>query len=174
MTAETVHAWSEIAEPHAFARTASATRVHLVNCPHLVGRDAHVVDEIEIATYGLCEWSQDQLDGVGRSHPATLEEAMREQGTPAGAVSLIREHLRFVRYDEIWLPHSRSYVALGRGGRAVAAFGKSYMWVGGRRIDLPGYVDTRHAGHRSQPSYGDTCQGCHIMLPLSGVCDDCD
>ena len=96
--------------------------VHLAECPHLVGKQWHPATESEIDELRLCQWSQDQLSGHGRSHPATLEDAMREQGTPADAVPLIKEHLRFVTYDEIWLPYSRSYVALGLEGRAIASF----------------------------------------------------
>ena len=155
-------------------RTATSTRRHLAECPHLVGRDWHVATEAEIAAYPLCSWSQDQLGGHGRSHPATLEDAMREQCTPAEAVALIKEHLKFVTYDEIWLPYSRSYVALGLGGRAVAAFGKTYLWVGGRRIELPTYVRNRHQGHRAQPGVGEPCPIHFIARSLTGVCDLCD
>ena len=81
----------------------------------------------------------------------------------------------FVTYDELWLPYSRSYVALGLEGRAVASFGKSYVWVGGRRIDLPGYVAASRSGHRSQPARGEVCPGCHQESALNGACpNDCD
>lgn len=73
-----------------------------------------------------------------------------------------RENLKFVTCDEIWLPHSKSYVALGLDGRAVASFGKTYVWVGGNRIDLPGYVAGRHAGRGDQPAYGETCPRCFL------------
>jgi hypothetical protein len=155
-------------------RTATGTRVHLADCPHLVGKDWHPATEAEIDAHPVCDWSRDQLTGQGRSHPATLEDAMREQGTPAGAVALIREHLKFVTYDEIWLPYSRSYVALGLDGRAVAGFGKTYVWVGRTRIDLPGYAAGRHTGRSDQPSYGETCPRCFLQMPLTGVCDICD
>jgi hypothetical protein len=149
--------------------------VHLTECPHLVGKDWHPATQAEIDELRLCKWSQDQLNGHGRSHPATLEDAMREQGTPAGVVPLIKEHLRFVTYDEIWLPYSRSYVALGLEGRAIASFGKSYVWVGGRRIDLPGYVAASRSGHRSQPTHGEVCPGCYQERALNGACpNDCD
>lgn len=72
-------------------RTVTSTRVHLADCPELVGRDWYKVTEGELAGYPVCHWSRDQLEGVGRSHPATLEDAMREHGTPAAAVALIKE-----------------------------------------------------------------------------------
>lgn len=162
----------EMDAPAVFGRTATSTRHHLAECPHLVDRDWHPCSEEEVATYPLCTWSQDQLDGVGRSHPATLADAMRELGLPVGNERLVRELLAFVSYDELWLPYSRSYVALGFEGRGVAYFGKSYVWVRGHRTDLPNHTNTSHAGGRSV-QYGDTCPRCFLAMPFSGACDDC-
>ena len=39
----------------------------------------------------------------------------------------------------------------------VASFGKTYVTVGDRRIDLPNYVAGRHDGRTAAPTYGDTC-----------------
>lgn len=157
-----------------FGRTATATRVHLSGCVHLVGKDWHAADQAEIDGYPLCQWSRDQLEGVGRIHPDTFEDAIRVHATPAAAVRLIKEHLKFVTYDEIWLPYSKSYVALGLEGRAVASFGKSYVEVGERRVDLPGYVAGRASGSSHQPTYGETCPRCFMQMPLTGTCDNCN
>lgn len=157
-----------------FGRTATATRLHLSDCPHLVGKDWHAADQAGIDGYPLCQWSRDQLEGLGRLHPETLEDAMRVHGTPAGAVALIKEHLKFVTYDEIWLPYSLSYAALGLDGRAVASFGKSYVEVGEGRVDLPGYVAGRASGRSHRPTYGGLCPNCFLLMPLTGICDDCD
>ncbi|MET3962820.1 hypothetical protein ABIE44_002754 [Marmoricola sp. OAE513] len=158
--------------PLAFGRTATSTRRHLVTCPHLVNRTWHVCDQVELAAYEICDWSQDQIDGVGRSHPATMEDAIRELGLPSGNEPIVRDLLKFVTFDEIWLPYSRSYVALGLGGRAVAAFGKSYVWVGGRKTELPNYSETSHAGGKAV-TYGETCPVHFIAMPKTGVCDGC-
>ena len=99
---------------------------------------------------------------------------MRELGLAAGNEALVREYLRFVTYDEIRLPYSRSYVALGLNGRAVASFGQTYVWVGGRRVDLPGYVAGQRSGHRSPSTYGDMCAKHHLARSLSGVCELCE
>lgn len=161
-------------EAFTFGRTATATRVHLAECPHLVGKEWHEATELELDRYPLCDWSQKELSGLGRSHPATVAEAMREQGTPAGAAPLIKEALKFVTFDEIWLPYSRSYVALGLDGRAVASFGKTYVKVAGNRVDLPGYVAGWHQGHTKQAAYGEVCPQHHIAMSISGLCDLCE
>lgn len=155
-------------------RTATSTRLHLADCPHLVNRDWRQAADAELDGYPVCDWSRDQLEGVGRSHPATLEDAMREQGTPAEAVALIKEHLKFVTYDEIWLPYSKSYVALGLDGRAVAGFGKTYVWVGRTRVDLPGYAAGHHTRRTDQPAYGEICPRCFLQMPLTGTCHTCN
>lgn len=157
-----------------FGRTDTMTRaVHLVECPHLVQKQWHPATEQDLATLPVCSWSRDQLVGHGRSHPLTLEEAIREHGTPEAAVRPIKEALRFVTFDEIWLPYSRSYVALGLDGRAVASFGKSYVQVGDQRVDLPDHVAARRAGHTTAPARGELCPRCFIQMPLTGICDDC-
>lgn len=158
----------------AYGRTASATRTHLVDCPHLVGREVVAVDAPDFGTHPLCEWSRDQLDGTGRSHPATLDDAMRDQGTPVHSRPLIKQYLEGVDHDEIWLPYSRSYVALGRDGRAVATFGKAWIWIRDvGRFDLPGYRGSSGEGRRVAPTYGDSCPRCFLQMPLSGTCDQC-
>lgn len=155
-------------------RTATGTRVHGIDCPHLVGKEWHLASEAEVGAHPLCDWSEDQLSGHGRSHPETLEAAMREQGTPEAAKPLIKELLASVGYDEIWLPYSRSYVALGLNGRAGASFGKTYAWVDGRRVDLPGHVASGHQGHRATPPYGEACPITFEAHPLTGECDRCN
>lgn len=158
-----------------FARTDTLTKaIHLAECPHLVGKRWHEATATEMDQLRLCHWSEKQLSGHGRSHPASLAAAMREQGTPAAAVPLIREALKFVTYAEIWLPYSKCYVALGLGGRAVASFGKSYVKVAGRRVDLPGYAAGRHQGHTKQAAHGEICPTCFVTMPLTGICDNCN
>jgi len=52
-----------LSELDVFARRATATRAHLVDCPHLVGKEWHLCTEGEVAAYRVCDWSQDQLNG---------------------------------------------------------------------------------------------------------------
>jgi hypothetical protein len=160
--------------PSALGRTSTATRNHLVECPHLVGRDWYVASETEADLYPLCDWSQNQLGGTGRTHFATVADAMRLHGTPTAVAPLINEALRFVRFDDIWTVYNQSYVALGYEGRAVASFGKTWVQVGDHRIELPGYVAGEHQGHHAQPAYGDTCPVHFVAMSLGGTCDDCD
>jgi hypothetical protein len=81
--------------------------------------------------------------------------------------------LRFVDYDEVFVVHSLTYGALGFEGRTVAGFGKTYYWVGGRRVNLPSYVEASGGGQTDNRAYGDICPVHFVATNLLGVCDDC-
>lgn len=165
---------SAAATPEAtYFRTVTGTRVHLPQCPHLVDKNAHAAGPAERLAHPVCDWSQAQLGGYGREHFDTIEDVLRRVGVPVEADALIREALRFVEFDELFAVHSLTYGALGLQGRTVAGFGKTYYWVGGRRVNLPSYVDSARAGRTDAKSYGATCPVHFIATSLSGICDDC-
>ena len=62
---------------------------------------------------------------------------------------------------------------IGKDGRTVAGFGKTYYWVGGHRVNLPSYVDTARTGHTHEGAFGDLCPVHLVTMSLTGVCDDC-
>lgn len=156
-----------------YFRTATGTRVHRPECPHLVGTDVHVASPVERLQHPVCDWSRAQDEGYGREHFDTVEDAMRRLGVPVEAHDTILGALRFVRHDEVFTVNSLTYGALGARGRTVAGFGKTFYWVGDERINLPSYVDSSRSGHTAPKAHGGSCSGCHLELPLTGVCDDC-
>jgi hypothetical protein len=156
-----------------YFRTTSGTRVHLPACPHLVGTDAHAATAAERLLHPVCDWSQAQLRGYGREHFASLEDAMRRVGVPVEAHATIGAALRFVEYDKVFAVHSLTYGALGFRGRAVAGFGKTYYWVGARRVNLPAYVESARAGRTGAIAYGELCLAHHVLKGLNGACDYC-
>lgn len=156
-----------------YFRTTTGTRVHLPQCPHLTGSEAHEASPVERLAHPVCEWSQAQLGGWGREHFDTVEDAMRRVGVPVEAHATILAALRFVDFDEVFTVHSLTYGALGRAGRTVAGFGKTYYWVEGRRVNLPSYVASGRSGSTAPKAYGDVCPVHHLARSLSGACDDC-
>jgi hypothetical protein len=156
-----------------FFRTASGTRVHLPQCPHLVETDAHRVTAAERLAHPVCDWSQAQLGGFGREHFDDLEGALRRIGVPVEAHDVVLHALRFVDHDEVFVVHSLTYGALARDGRTVAGFGKTYYWVGDRRVNLPTYVEGTRAGHTRDGAHGAVCPVHFVEMSLTGVCDDC-
>ena len=171
---EIISATSAAGEPApVYFRTATGTRVHRPECPHLVGTDAHPASPAERLQHPVCDWSRAQDEGYGREHFDTVDDAMRRLGVPVEAHDTIVSALRFVRHDEVFTVNSLTYGALGSRGRTVAGFGKTFYWVGDQRINLPSYVDSSRSGHTSPKVYGDICPSCRLALPLTGVCDDC-
>lgn len=132
------------------------------------------VAAIEQLVRPVCDWSQAQLGGYGREHFATVEDAMRRVGVPFEAHDTVLRAMRFVDFDEVFTVHSLTYGALALDGRTVAGFGKTYYWVGGRRVDLPTYAGTSRTSRGGRPAaYGDLCPDHHVQTSLSGECDLC-
>ena len=119
----------------------------------------------------VCTWCQAEIAGQGRTYYATLEDALRALGCHEGTHRLIREALRFVRFDQVWLPHSESYVALGLDGPGVAWVGKGYVFVKatGAFVELPGYRASRGGGSPLDVRWGATCDRHFVARSLTGV-----
>ena len=156
-----------------FFRTATGSRVHLPDCPHIQGADAHVADAAECLALPVCEWSVAQIEGYGREHFDTIEDAMRRIGVPVQGHDEIARGIQFVTHDDVYVVHSLTYAALGHEGRIVAGFGKTYYWVGDSRVNLPDYVDSSRRGHTDRGAYGDLCPVHFEVMSLTGVCGSC-
>ena len=110
-----------------------------------------------------------------RRHYQDLERAMADYGCPVGSRPIIRDIIADLEFDEIWTVQSGSYIALGRGGRAVAWIGKTYVdFKDGAFVQLPGFVDKNRTTQAGEPRYGLLCPSCQQQMPLTGICDTCD
>ena len=107
-------------------RTETGGRLHLPACPH-IGGAIREADSAERLVMSVCSWCQAEIDGLGRTYYESLDDAMRAFGCHVGTQPTIRQALRSVTHDQIWLPYSRSYIALGHEGRAVAWVGKTWV-----------------------------------------------
>ena len=160
--------------PDTLVRTETGNRLHIAACPHL-GSEIRRATPADRLAMEVCTWCRAELDGVGRSYFDDLADAMRAFGTYAGTERLIREALRFVTYDQIWIPHSRSYVALGLEGRGVAWFGKTYVVPTTTTfVELPDYSPGHGGGSPTDKPFGETCPVHFVARSLTGVCDLCD
>lgn len=153
--------------------TATGQRKHLAQCPHLVGAATRALtadDELE-----LCDWCSKELSGHGRSYFDDLDAALAAFKAPLENRRLIKDALQGVAHDQIWMPYSSSYVALGFGGRGVAWTGKTYVVpVPGESIELPGFVATTHDSMNARTArWGDLCPRCFQRRSVSGACE-CD
>ena len=156
----------------AFFATATGSRKHLAQCPHLVG--ASTVRPLAAGeVLALCDWCSKELNGFGRTPFDDLDAALAAFKAPLENRRLIKEALRDVAHDAIWMPYSGSYVALGLGGRGVAWTGKTYVVPApGTSIELPGFVGSTHDGHSSREErWGATCPHCRQARSVTGACE---
>ncbi|GAA0969962.1 hypothetical protein ENKNEFLB_03896 [Nocardioides aquaticus] len=155
--------------------TATGQRLHVPGCPH-VGSPLREATPAQLARMATCSWCRAEIGGVGRTHPRTLVEAMRSLGCHEGTQRLIVEALRGVAHDEIWLPHSKSYIALGLEGRGAAWIGKGYVFVKatGAFVELPGYRAGGGGGTPREERVGEVCLHHFEVRSLTGACSGCD
>jgi hypothetical protein len=152
-------------------RTAAGGRRHIRECPHLVGKT--VVEALD-ADGEICTICQRELRGEGRRYFSSLAEALPEFGAARANWPLIGEHLAGVDHNQVWIVASGSYIALGRGGRAVAWAGKTYVNPSADQlIELPDYRPGGGGGTEVQSTWGDTCPEHHMQRSRSGVCGMC-
>ena len=156
-----------------FFATATGARKHLAQCPHLVGASSahplHPGVELE-----LCDWCSKEIFGLGRTYFNTdLDAALAAFKAPLENRRLIKDALRGVEHDQIWMPYSSSYVALGLAGRGVAWTGKTYVVPApGFSIELPGFVggSGTATGRGGDLPWGSTCGDCFTTRSRNGAC----
>ena len=153
-------------------RTETGGRLHLRQCPHLLGKD--VVEATE-ADGEICVHCSRELRGEGRRYFPSLADALPEFGAPRANWPLISEHLAGVEHDQVWIVFSGSYIALGREGRAVAWAGKTYVNPSAHEfVELPDYRAGGGGGSPVTAPWGETCEKHHLKRSRNGVCGMCD
>ena len=155
-------------------RTETGGRLHLPACPH-IGGAIREADSAERLVMSVCSWCQAEIDGLGRTYYESLDDAMRAFGCHVGTQPTIRQALRSVTHDQIWLPYSRSYIALGHEGRAVAWVGKTWvMPAHDTSYELPGYRDSSRGAASSPEHLGKLCPTHFLTMSVTGICESCD
>lgn len=157
---------------HTLYKTATGQRLHLRQCPHVLG--CELIEVVE-GSHDICSWCLAEISGVGRTPHTSIEDALRDMGAPEVVVPVLARHLRTVEHDDIWVPFSRSYVALGKAGRGVAWAGITYVAFRDRPpVLLPEYVAAgRSAGTPLRDAWGDVCPRHFLARSLSGECEGC-
>ena len=151
--------------------TVGGQKLHLPECPHLLRVPVVAAAPEDLATLAVCHWCRQELDGVGRTYFDTLEEAMRFFGTHAGTETAIRDAVRFIQRDQIWVPYSKAYIALGREGAGVAWIGKTYVATRDLFVELPDYRPGGGGGAARPVPEPSFCEVCFLQLPVAGTCD---
>ena len=92
---------------------------------------------------------------------------------PVETRSRVRELVAHVDADRIWIPYSRSYIALGKDGTRALYIGKTYVWIDGELTTLPGYAPGGGGGTATAERATSVCPTCGLELPRTGICDNC-
>lgn len=165
--------------------TRDATMLHTAECPHLgVEALAALVpaSEAQLANLPVCSSCRDILDGGRRQWFPSFDAALEALPVPLENRTRMREVAAGLTYERIWIPASRSYIAVAGepGSAAVAYFNKGAIHVhrpdgGYDRETLSTYTAGSGAeGARTGTSPLRLCPTCHTQLPMTGVCDVCD
>ena len=156
--------------------TDTGGRLHLLQCPHLVSASP-IHQAVPTDPRPVCQWSQNELAGVGRTYHDSVEAALEDMGAAQHARPELTRLLNAVSYDEVFVPHSRSYVTVLLKGCPEAWAGKSYVtYRNGTTVELPGFVargDGAGLPGNGEGAWGQTCNDCFQKRSLSGHCG-CD
>lgn len=166
-------------------RTATGTSLHLPSCKHL--QDTPVENRIAVAPgdqleLQVCTWSADELAGTGRRYFDTLDSAFEALPVPVDNRIRIREILAQLRFDLVWIPNGGQYIAVGLSGSVATAYvNRGFVDVrlpdGGYDRELFANYGGGSAGSGGPASPDlpvQVCPQCHVALPATGKCDDCD
>lgn len=152
-------------------RSATGARLHLRLCPHLATVEEVLQAELDDPRE-VCVWSQNELNGVGRTYHDTVEAALADMGAAQHARAELARLLNEVEWDQVYVPHSRAYVAVSRANLPVAWAGKSYVDYPDRpTVLLLGYVPKDVDGGKVKEGlWGATCPDCNMQRSVNGVC----
>lgn len=145
---------------------------HLRGCPHVVGRE--VVPVAEREDVPPCRWTGDELAGQGRIIQKSLDAALERYGVSPLTRPLIRERLKDVQWDTVYLPRSESYIALMKDERPVAWAGKTYVQVGDQFEPLPDHRAGAGGGLGVSELWGEPCPTCWTERARNGTCSCSD
>jgi hypothetical protein len=156
-------------------KTATGQRLHIAECPHILGAAVSPATFDEIATTDICTWCDAELNEVGRTEHDTIEAALLDMGAYRHQIPELTRLLATVERDKVFVPFSRSYVAVAREGRTVAVAGHTYVdFLDGRRVELPGFVSVAgEGGNPRRDVWGSTCPVSFVKHPVVGDCEWC-
>lgn len=155
-------------------RTVGGGKLHIRGCSHFsTTSELRVATEQDAASLELCTACAAELNGQGRTAFDSVDSAMEAFNMPVEARTRVRELVAHVVADRVWIPYSRSYIALGKDGTRALYIGKTYVWIDGELTTLPGYAPGGGGGTATAERAIPVCPTCGLELPRTGICDDC-
>ncbi len=152
--------------------TATGQRLHIPACPYVVGVALTPANPIVRSAMDVCSWCQAEIDGVGRTYHDTIEAALEDFNADHAVRAELARLLRLAEHDTVYVPHSRSYLAVAKDGQGVAWAGKTYVAYRDRPfVPLPDFVAGGGSGGTSRAgAWGDACPACFTVRSLNGSC----
>jgi hypothetical protein len=156
-------------------KTANGGRLHIAECPYILGAEVFLASPADLDALPVCSWCDAELNDEGRTYHDTIEDALRDMGAPEVSIPQLRSLLAGRPHDTIYVPFSRSYVAVAFEGRPTAVAGKTYVWFGhGDKVELPGYVESHSSTWRKRSQvWGALCPITYLRHPVNGACEWC-
>ncbi|MFC6509821.1 hypothetical protein ACFQBY_15305 [Promicromonospora citrea] len=165
-------------------RVPTGKMLHARECQHLTEKSLALLEpatELDLAKLPLCSSCRDALSTGGRAHYTSFDAALEALPVPVEHRPHMREVAAALDTAQVWIPASRSYIAVsaGPGIEASAYFHKTFVDVhqedgGYVREWVPGHRTTRSAGEAAPAQLPAVCPTCFVQLPASGRCDECD
>ncbi len=157
-------------------RTKGGRMLHVPACSHLswTSELVEITDAAEAARLELCLACESELAGCGRTTYPDLERALEALPVPLPNRTMVRELLDGFNAPLIWIPYSRSYIGVGGLDVKTRYIGKGYVWVEGETFWLPDWSEHRGGGaggHAEKKA--SVCPTCRLVLPATGICDNC-
>ncbi len=120
-----------------------------------------------------------------RTYFRSFESALADFKPPAENIDQIVETVRGLRYEHVYIPESRAFIALEPtgGGSPVAFIAHGYIAVhpeDGQNywVELPAHQASAKGFtavvEKVQEAVVPTCASCFTNLPSTGRCDYCD
>lgn len=163
-------------------RVPQGKMLHARECQHLTEKSLALLEpatELDLAKYPICSSCRDALSTGGRTHYTSFDAALEALPVPLEHRPRMREIAASLDTTRIWMPASRSYIAVsaGPGIEAAAYFNKTFVDLhqqggGYEREWMPGRRATRSAGEVVPAKRPPVCPTCFVELPASGRCDD--
>ncbi|WP_042214171.1 hypothetical protein [Demequina mangrovi] len=120
-----------------------------------------------------------------RTYFRTLEAALADFRPPAENVEMILDTVRGLRYEHVYIPESRAFIALepAGGGSPLAFIASGYVAVHPEDgdnfwVELPAHQASAKGfaavAEKVEEAVIPTCATCFTNLPSTGACDYCD
>ena len=164
-------------------RVPKGEMLHARECQHLTEKSLALLKqatELDAAKFPICSSCRAALSTGGRELFTSFDAALEALPVPVEHRVRMREIVSGFDRVRVWIPASRSYIAVspGAGVSASAYFNKGFVDVhqedgGYKREWMPGHAPSGTSSAASQAPERQVCPIHFVQLPATGICDDC-